>query len=71
MLGLPVMSSNIDKRDAHTLQNSRSPIMSASDAEMRVVDNAVARSVSAAYRLSSDTPCSFATVHTGAKLGGR
>jgi hypothetical protein len=54
ILGLLVTSSKIDKRNAHLLCNSYSLRTSASDAEKRVVDHAVARSVSAFHQLYSD-----------------
>jgi hypothetical protein len=56
MLRLPVTSSKIDKRDAHLFCISHSPSTSASNAEKRVVDHPVARSVSVVDRLSSVTP---------------
>ena len=55
-LGLPATSSNIDKRNAYLFCNSRSPSTSAFDAEMCVVDHAIACSVGAVHRLFSDTP---------------
>ena len=56
MFGLSATSSNIDKRNAHLFCNPHSPTTSASDAEKCVVDYAVARYVTAVYRLASDTP---------------
>jgi hypothetical protein len=56
MLGLPATSLKIDKRGLHLFCISRSHITSASDAEKRVVDHAVARSISAVDRLPSITP---------------
>ena len=56
MLGLRVTYSKIDKHNAYLLYSSCSSSLSPSDAEKRVVDYAVARSVSAVYRLSSNTP---------------
>jgi hypothetical protein len=56
MLGLPATSLKIDKRGLHLFCISRSHITSASDAEKRVVDHAVARSISAVDQLSSITP---------------
>ena len=56
MLGLHATSSDIDERDAHLFCNPQSPTTSASDAEKRAVDYAVARSVIAAHPISSDTP---------------
>jgi hypothetical protein len=70
ILGWPVTSSKIDERNVHLLCNSYSLSTSASDAEKRVVDHAVARSVSAIHQLSSDTPCSCATVYTCDELDG-
>jgi hypothetical protein len=70
ILGLPVTSSKTDKRNAHLLCNSYSLSTSASDTEKRVVDHAVARSVSAVHQLSSDTPCSCAIVYTCDELDG-
>jgi hypothetical protein len=69
ILGLPATSSKIDKRNAHLFCNSHSLSLLASDAEKRVVDYAVARSVSAVYYLSSDTPCLFSTVYICNELG--
>jgi hypothetical protein len=69
MLGLPVTSSKIDKRDAHSFCNSYSPSISASNAEKRIVDYAVARSISVVYRLCSNNPFSFATVCANRELG--
>jgi hypothetical protein len=43
-------------RSTHPICTLRSPSTPASDAEKRVVDHAVARSVSAVDRLSSITP---------------
>jgi hypothetical protein len=45
-----------DTRSAHPFCSSRSSHTSASDGEKRVVDHAVARSVSAVCQLASDTP---------------
>src|SRR5689334_20448361 len=46
----------MDRSSVHLFCSSCSSSASASDAERRVVDHAVARSVSAVHRLSSNTP---------------
>ena len=56
MLGLRVTYLEIDKRNAYLSYSSCSFSVLPSNAEKRVINYAVARSVSAVYRLSSNTP---------------
>lgn len=49
ILGLPVTSLKIGKRDAHLFCNSYSLSISASDAKKRIIDYAVACSIRAVY----------------------
>lgn len=55
-LGLPVTFSNVDKKDAYLFCNCYSLSILASDAENRVINYAVARSISADDRLSFINP---------------
>jgi hypothetical protein len=58
ILGLSLGFSSTNKCNAHLFCGSRSPSIVVSDAEKRVVNLAVARFISAVFRLSSVTPLS-------------
>lgn len=52
----PFVLSYIDMRSAHLFHIERSPSMLDFAAEKRIIDYAVARSISAVYQFSSGTP---------------